>query len=841
VDVGGPGLGRTSVVAGLGAALTLGAVLLLVGPLRSVDVASGSLELPWWGLLPLFALTELVVASVQVRRESMSISFAEVPLVLGLAFCEPLGFVLASVLGSALGLLHHRQRGLKFFLNISLFAFEAALAQVIYHAVLAGGDVADVRGFLAAVATIIATQMVSAVVLTLVIWVMVGEYDDGVLREAMTSALVAAVANSSVGLLVVLLLTDRPSGLVLLGVVVAALVLVYQGYSRLSRGAARTESLYRFTDRLDGAVHTDAVVEAVLREARDVLTAECAELVLLPTETDPGTRLVLTDHEVVRGPALPGTPWWAEARAGRPVLLSRRDEGTGDVRDGMAAPLKVDDVVVGVLAVSDRPHHLDTFGAVDLRLFTTLANHAALALHKADLVDRLAAEAALQEHRSLHDALTGLPNWRRFQQVVDAALADGTGAAVAMLDLSGFKDINEAFGHGTGDALLVEVGRRLADSVGADAVARLGNDEFAVLLPAPDAAAAARALVELLSEPFTVHGLDVHVRAVAGVSWAPTHGEDAATLLQHADTALYAAKDRQSDVEVYEPAADGAATRLLMTGHLRDAIAAGGLEVHYQPKIDPATGSPVGAEALVRWEHPAHGQVSPEEFVRLAEHANLILPLTRFVLATALRASAEWRQAGADLGVAVNLSARSLTDGALPAIVGEALAAAGLPGAALTLEITETAVMGDLNRSLAVLHELRALGVHLSVDDFGTGQSSLSYLQRLPIHEMKIDKSFVLHLADQHADSQIVRAAIELGHALGLRVVAEGVEDALSQELLADWGCDVVQGFHIARPQPIEDLRRWLGRNPTSAIPRPRVHREAVTSSSARTIGTPGR
>ena len=839
--MGGPGLGRTSVVAGLGAVLTAGAILLLLGPLRSVDVASGALELPWWALVPLFALTELVVASVQVRRESMSISFAEVPLVLGLAFCEPLGFVVASLLGSAVGLLYHRQRGLKFFLNISLFAFEAALAQLVYHAVLGGGDVAHARGFLAALVTIVATQVVSAVVLTLVIWVMVGEYDDGVLREAMTSALVAAVANSSVGLLVVLLLTERPTALVLLGVVVAALALVYQGYSRLSRGAARTESLYRFTDRLGGAVHTDAVVEAVLREARDVLTAERAELVLLPTgDADPGTRLVLED-EVVRGPAPRDAAWWAEARAGRAVLLSRRDEGTGEVRDGLAAPLKVDDVVVAVLAVSDRPHHLDTFGPADLRLFTSLANHAALALHKADLVDRLAAEAALQEHRSLHDSLTGLPNWRRFQQVVDAALVDGSGAAVAMLDLSGFKDINEAFGHGTGDALLVEVGRRLAGSVGAEAVARLGNDEFAVLLPAPEAAAAARGLVELLSEPFAVHGLDVHVRAVAGVSWAPTHGEDAATLLQHADTALYAAKDRQSDVEVYEPAADGAATRLLMTGHLRDAITAGGLEVHYQPKIDPATGVPVGAEALVRWEHPAHGQVSPEEFVRLAEHANLILPLTRFVLTTALGACAEWRTAGADLGVAVNLSARSLTDATLPTIVGEALAAAGLPGAALTLEITETAVMGDLNRSLAVLHDLRALGVHLSVDDFGTGQSSLSYLQRLPIDEMKIDKSFVLHLADQHADSQIVRAAIELGHALGLRVVAEGVEDALSQELLAGWGCDVVQGFHIARPQPIGDLRRWLGRNPTAAVPRPRAHREAVGTSSVRTIGTPGR
>jgi EAL domain-containing protein (putative c-di-GMP-specific phosphodiesterase class I) len=341
--------------------------------------------------------------------------------------------------------------------------------------------------------------------------------------------------------------------------------------------------------------------------------------------------------------------------------------------------------------------------------------------------------------------------------------------------------------------------------------------------------------------------MDVHVRASAGLACAPLHGDDVVTLVQHADTALYAAKQARADVEVYDPAADGASTRVAMTGHLRDAIARGALNVHYQPKVDPVTGRPLGAEALVRWNHPAHGQVNPEEFVRLAEHTGLILPLTRYVLDEALRACAGWRADGAQLGVAVNLSARSLTDAALPGLVRDALAATGVPGDALTLEITETAVMGDLVRSLAVLQGLRDLGVHLSVDDFGTGQSSLAYLKRLPIDEMKIDKSFVLHLADQRADAEIVRATIGLGHALGLRVVAEGVEDVVAQELLAGWGCDVVQGFHIARPLPLEDLRRWLGRNPPApaptaveAIPPQRTHGVSAISS-VRTIGTPGR
>jgi EAL domain-containing protein (putative c-di-GMP-specific phosphodiesterase class I) len=302
----------------------------------------------------------------------------------------------------------------------------------------------------------------------------------------------------------------------------------------------------------------------------------------------------------------------------------------------------------------------------------------------------------------------------------------------------------------------------------------------------------------------------VHVRASAGLACAPAHGSDPATLLQRADTALYAAKQHRRDVEAYSPSADGASARLLMTGHLREAIEAGDLQVHFQPKVHASTGAPVGAEALVRWHHPAHGHVSPDQFIPLAEHTGLIRPLTAFVLTTALSACADWRRDGRDLGVAVNLSARSLTDVALPQLVRESLAHAGLPAGALTLEITETAVMDDLDRALLVLHELRALGVHLSVDDFGTGQSSLAYLKGLPIDEVKIDKSFVLHLTTERDDSAIVRAAIDLGHALGLRVVAEGVEDAAARSLLAGWGCDVLQGFHISRPLAPSDVATWL-------------------------------
>ncbi len=820
---------RDAVVVLLAVLMAAGALALATGPLGGVDATVPSHELPWWALAPVFTATELFRVQLVVRRESIAISFAEIPLVLGLAFCDPTGYVAASVLGSAAGLVWHRRFGLALPFNLALFALEAAVAQTVYHEVLADGDATGGRGLAAALVTIVVAHAVSTVALAAVIFITSGRFDGRDITRTVTTALVAGLANSSVGLLVVVLVVAQPGALGLVVVVVATLAVAYRGYSILSRGHTRLESLYRFTDRIGGAVRTDRVAEAVLTEARDELAAESAELVLLPRGDEAGTHLRLAGGRVV--PVSPdGAPsWWTPALGGEPLLLA---SGGSSPRDGIAAPLRVEDTVVGVLLVTGRPPHLDTFGDADLRLLASLANHASLSLHKAHLVDRLAAEAAAQEHRSLHDPLTGLPNRRHFLRLLASRLADEPRTAVVMLDLDGFKDVNDAFGHATGDLLLAEVGRRLADRLGAASVARLGNDEFAALVPAvadtEDARTRVAALVAALSVPFPAEGLTVDVRVTAGLAVSPEHGDEAAGLLQHADTALYTAKHRRRDVEVYDSAADRASHRVRMTGHLRDAIAARDLTVHYQPKTDPASGRVYGAEALVRWEHPEHGRVSPEEFIPLAEQTGLIRPLTTLVLDAALAACAGWRRDGHHLGVAVNLSTRSLTDTELPAQVGEALRRAGLPPAALTLEITETAVMADLGRSVATLQELRALGVRLSVDDFGTGQSSLAYLKQLPIHEMKIDKAFVLGLADDQGDAAIVRAALSLGHALGLRVVAEGVEDGVTLALLADWGCDLVQGYHVSRPLPPAALEAWLA---ARGVPEP-VGAGSVTSAS---------
>jgi diguanylate cyclase (GGDEF)-like protein len=385
-----------------------------------------------------------------------------------------------------------------------------------------------------------------------------------------------------------------------------------------------------------------------------------------------------------------------------------------------------------------------------------------------------------------------------------------------LMDLDRFKEVNDTLGHHTGDLLLREVGRRLERTLhGRGTIARLGGDEFAVLLPAvvdaTEAAAQATNVVRALEQPFVLSEITLEVGASVGVAVAPEHGEEAATLLQRADIAMYAAKAGHSGVRVYEPADDQyTRRRLTLVAELRQALAERQLIVHYQPQIDLATGKAVGFEALVRWIHPEHGFLPPDEFIPLAEQTGLVRPLTTFVLEEALRQCAAWRAEGYDVGVAVNLSVRSLTDGGIADEVAQMLADAGVPASALTLEVTESSIMVDPEGSAAVLRHLRALGVSIAIDDFGTGYSSLTYLKRLPVDEVKIDRSFVMSMAKDEHDAAIVQSTIVLGRNLGLRVVAEGVECAVARDRLIRFGCDAVQGYFYSRPVPAADLGEWL-------------------------------
>jgi diguanylate cyclase (GGDEF)-like protein len=435
-----------------------------------------------------------------------------------------------------------------------------------------------------------------------------------------------------------------------------------------------------------------------------------------------------------------------------------------------------------------------------------------------DIAERKQAQAAL-EHQAVTDALTGLPNrlllHDRLSQAILSARRDETPLALLVMDLDRFKEVNDTLGHHYGDLLLRELGVRLRGLLReADTAARLGGDEFAVLLPranAEDAEKAARRLLEALEQPFIVDGHPVEVGASIGVAIFPEHGSDPGTLLRRADVAMYVAKRNQSEFSLYSPELDQhSPDRLSLAAELRAAIEQDQLELFYQPKADMASGRITSVEALVRWRHPQRGLVPPDEFIPLAEQSGQVRALSRWVLNSALSQAQLWEKRGRALAVAVNLSMRDLQDPGLPETVAAMLAHWGVSPTLLSLEITESTLMADPAQAMEIVRRLSAMGVRIAIDDFGTGYSSLAYLKRLAVNELKVDRSFVRHVVTDSHDVAIVRSTIGLAHELGLEVVAEGIEDQPTWDLLAQLGCDTAQGYFISRPLPIGDLDRWV-------------------------------
>lgn len=455
-----------------------------------------------------------------------------------------------------------------------------------------------------------------------------------------------------------------------------------------------------------------------------------------------------------------------------------------------------------------------------------------------DITERTQAAEALR-YQARYDALTGLANRTLLHERVTAALGavstDLRPLALLLLDLDHFKEINDTFGHERGDALLRQVAGRLCGVIHAgDTLARLGGDEFAVLLPHADVAGAVRVAADIraaLDAPLHVEDQVLQVGASVGIALAPAHGTDGTTLLRRADVAMYVAKRGHTGHAVYDPTQDQySPERLALVGELRAALAHHVLTLHYQPQVDLGSGRICGVEALVRWPHPERGLIPPSRFIPLAEETGLIAPLTDWVLTEAVRQGREWQRAGLLLPVSVNLSMWNLHDPTLPERVAGLLRAHGMPPDSLRLELTESALMTDPQHALDVLMRLAALGVRLTVDDFGSGYSSLTYLKKLPVNELKIDQSFVREMATDATDAAIVASTVALGHALGLRVVAEGIEDQATWDLLVGMGCDVIQGYYLSRPLPPDDLACWLRETPGSS--RRGVHRSpAITDT----------
>jgi len=423
------------------------------------------------------------------------------------------------------------------------------------------------------------------------------------------------------------------------------------------------------------------------------------------------------------------------------------------------------------------------------------------------------------EYLAMHGGLTGLPNRSllldRLQQGLEYSIRNNEQISLILMDLDRFKDINDTLGHHIGDLLLCEVGKRWEKILRkVDTVARLGCDEFAIVLPSCDvenAIIVSRKIMKALDVPFELNNNLLYVGGSLGIAIFPDHGENVSVLLQRSDVAMYIAKRSGRGYVVYDSSQDeNSAGRLTMLSELKDAISNNELVLYFQPQVDITTGNTCGVEALVRWIHKERGLIPPDEFISIAEQSGLINSLTMWVLNSALENCANWKKKGLDTKVAVNISARNLKDSAFPQKIKNLLIKWSIDASYLRLEITESFVMEDPIEAMKILTHLSNMGVSLSIDDCGTGYSSLAYLQKLPVNELKIDKSFVLGMADSLDSSKIVQSIIDLAHNLGLDVVAEGVENENVWNKLDAMGCEIAQGYYMSKPMPSKEIEEWF-------------------------------
>jgi diguanylate cyclase (GGDEF)-like protein len=812
------------------------AALLLVGVSR-LPVPTAGARIAWPLLAVGFALADSFAVHVEVRDNAHSFTMNELPLMIGLFLCTPEQLVAARVLGMIVALvLVRRQAPLKALFNLSLCLLETATALVVFLTLVdAIGSSSGAGAWAAAILAAVVVNVLQSAAITTVIRLAGGPGAPGMATRMAVIGVLTALTTASLGIITVIVIETNVIGILLIATIAALMFTAYRGYAVQSQRYANLEKLYELTRKLACSPDLEDSMRVTLQEARQLVRSEESELVLFQGVDDAGPAVLVrltssgqlemsTDEmggsDAVRarvvatekGVVIARTTHDADDRA----YLQRRG-----LMDLVAVPVFQGGAIVGTLAAHNRLGDVSSFDEEDAMVFATLAHHVGTAIENARLIERLRTEVSQKEYQSLHDTLTGLGNRDLFVARTDDALREsrsgGWSVAVMLMDLNRFKDVNDTLGHHHGDLLLQQVARRIGTVLPEPGmIARLGGDEFVVLMPQirnqGQAEEIALGIQAALQQPFMVDRMQLAVTAAIGIAVAPEHGTEVSALLQHADIAMYNAKENgDGGVEVYDSDHNRHSTRrLALAAELQTAISNGELEVFYQPKAELATGVLAGVEALVRWEHPKHGPIPPDEFVPLAEGTGQMRAMTALVLDRVLGQVAAWREVGIEMAVSVNLSVRSLIDldfaGQLDALCG----AHGVEPNVLLLEITETQMMADPARTIRMLERLASLGIELSVDDFGTGYSSLSYLQRLPVHEIKVDKSFVLSMTADDANTKIVRSIVDLGHNLGLRVVAEGVEDRITWEALAALGCDIAQGFYLSRPLPGPQLTAWL-------------------------------
>jgi diguanylate cyclase (GGDEF)-like protein len=777
-------------------------------------------KLDWWSIAVISLGVEMLAFDLEFRREVYTFTFSEIPLVLGLFLASPSHLIIGRLVGELVFLVgKSRQPFRKWSLNLASFTGECAIALTIAQW-LSHHDLQIDRpsSWLSALLAVSAADLLSFVVVALAV-----RWHGGSLRfhSILSIGALTAPVNTSLALVAALLLTTQPWATLLLGGVAGFLALSYRSYTASTRRFESLSLLYDFTKLVTGGQKPDDALAAMLDRAKDLLGAERAEVWLVDGAEHHFALVVddagRTQRELPKGTQQSLDTWFGDSLEARIANIESRDQTSRSIATALAAesciaaPLTAAGSVIGMVAVVNRLGDAKKFRAQDGPLFDSLAGQASVALDNGRLVARLHEQERQREHDAMHDPLTGLANRALFTTSISVALDSHSAVGVAVVDLDGFREINDTLGRESGDRVLVEVARRLClagdETV---VVARLGADEFGLLVSESAGRehleGVARHVRSALTVPMLVGGISVTIGSSAGLAVAPHDGRDATSLLARADIALQEAKAGDG-LSFYNADTDlNTPRRLAMTHELREAIDSGEVWVAYQPKVRLADGVLTGFEALVRWAHPIHGPIGPDEFIPIAERTGTIRPLTEHVLSTAVAEAATWSRDGRDWNVAVNLSMRSLHDPELVDTVRRVLAEHALSPTRLTLEITESNVMNNPDRTIWVLTELSKVGVHLSVDDFGTGYSSLAYLQRLPVHEMKIDKSFIFSMTRDRASHAIVRSIVDLARNMGLSVVAEGVEDRETWEHLQRLGCAEAQGYYMAKPVPAADV-----------------------------------
>jgi diguanylate cyclase (GGDEF)-like protein len=817
----------------LSAGLVVTGIALLSSGAVNARPVVGSMRVSFWILLAAFAAAERFVVHVHFRRSAHSMSLGEIPLVFALVFASGHDVILAGAIGRLIVLAAHRRLPpLRLAFNFGQFLLGNCIAVIVFHAIAGSTTQIDPTVWAAAALATVATSIAAVLLISAAVSLSDGRLSLTQITESLRTDLAVAAANTSIGLCAATVVYNDWRAAILMAVPVIGMYLTFQAYVAERQRHGRLEFLYEAARALTRTPDMGSALGGLLAQALDAFRAEVAEIIFFSPDGNDALRTTVRANGaggVLEGlePAIV-SELRALIRGQELGAFATREITDGPLADyledrdlgrGMFAVLAGEQTCMGAMIIGNPSGRVDRFSADDVKLFETLANNTTVALENDRLGHTVWRMKELQrelEHQASHDPLTNLANRLLFaERVADALERDPETASVIFIDINDFKTINDTLGHAAGDELLIAISLRLSDCVRpSDTLARLGGDEFAILLEhtssQEEAIHVAERINRRLAERFSIAGQNITVRASAGIATGdagPAGALSTEELIRNADVAMYRAK--QASKRGWELFESGMEVPVMkrhgLKQRLREAVREDSFDIHYQPIVELETGRVTACEALVRWLDGPRGCVNPGSFIPIAEEMGVIVPMGRSILERSCREAARWpSQGGRAPAVHVNLSPVELRDPHFLTGVAGALESSGLRPDRLVLEITEGVVLRDPEKSIAILHELRGLGVQLALDDFGTGYSSLSHLRSLPIDWLKIGKPFVDGVDESGLDRPFVRMILELAADLNLGVVAENIESSGQLALLRDLGCGYGQGFYLGTPSELK-------------------------------------